>query len=701
MLSELIMTDADSLMELLKVAGNPVESPDTPLTEEQKKALMTPKKTSIKAQSSDKASDKKSDGTIAVKIIRKEKTILTQSKPKKESPTIKPVSKQEKQEKVTEEPSKPKTPEKKEAPKNETVNKTKKTSITINESIIIEDLAKKLSISVNELLKDMLNIGFQASKTQTIDFETACLLGEELNFTCTLKQKRSNKEEKNTAPLKERPPIVTIMGHVDHGKTTLLDTIRKTSITESESGGITQHIGAYQVSHNDKFITFIDTPGHAAFSAMRSRGSKITDIVILIVAADDSVKPQTIEALQHARSAEVPIIVGISKIDKPGANLDKVKQDLAQHGVTSEEWGGQEIFVPFSSKSNEGIPELLDSILLVAEIQELKAPCQGLASGVVIESKMEKGKGAVTTLLVQEGKLQSSQVVIAGQEFGKIKRMINDHGQVIKHATPGTPVEVIGLSGPVEAGDNFESLKSEKEARQMAENMRSQKRDIFLAKKQSIFIENLLKGDPNDKKLNIIIKSDTNGSLGAICDTLKNIRTESAQSNIVAHSVGSITESDIQLANTTSSIVLGFNVRADKKCRDEAKRLGISINYFNIIYDLIDYVQQRLTGLDAPSTKEHISGYALVKDVFRSSKFGTVSGCIVTEGFMKKNNKVRVIRDGIVIFEGEINSLRKFKDDVSEVKKGSECGIGIKNYTDIKVNDQIESFTIQNIVPAE
>ena len=698
MLSEIIMTDPESLMTILKEAGKPVDSMDTPLTDEQKKALMSPKKTSITAKTTQpSSSSSKSDG-IAVKIIRKEKTILTQShQPPKE--TKKARKPEEKAKKPVSEP--PQTPPKEvpedqtkpaDTPEPKTVSK-----IIIPETISIDDLAKKLHTPINSLLKSMLNIGFQATKTQIIDFDTACLLGSELFFECQLKQNKRTQKNNTASNVQVKPPVVTIMGHVDHGKTTLLDTIRKSSVTQSESGGITQHIGAYQITHNKKQITFIDTPGHAAFTAMRSRGCKITDIVILIVAADDSVKPQTIEALQHARNANVPIIVGISKIDKPGANLDKVRQDLSQHGVTSEEWGGQEIFAPFSAKSKEGIPELLESILLVAEMLELSAPTQGTSNGVVLESKMEKGKGAVTTLLIEQGELKSGQIVLAGQEYGKIKRMSDDLGKTIKSAKPGQPVEIIGLSKPVEAGDTFEVIESEKTARQMAEQRQAQQRDILLARKQSSFIENLLKGNPEDKKLNIIIKSDTNGSLGAICDTVKALSTETTSTNIVSSSVGSITESDVQLADTTNSIILGFNVRADKKCRDEADRLQIRINYFNIIYDLIDHIQKYLEGLDTPSIKENITGYALVKDVFRSSKFGTVSGCVVTEGFVKKNNKVRIIRDGVVIFEGEINSLRKFKDDVNEVTKGSECGIGIKNYKDIKVNDQIESFSLQNV----
>jgi len=491
-----------------------------------------------------------------------------------------------------------------------------------------------------------------------------------------------------------RAPVVTIMGHVDHGKTSLLDYIRRTKVTAKEAGGITQHIGAYSVNTGHGNITFLDTPGHAAFSAMRARGANVTDVVILVVSADDGVMPQTVEAIQHSKAAGVPIVVAVNKIDKPEADPERVKNELSQHEVIPEDWGGEHQFVNVSAKSGEGIDKLLDSVLLQTEILELKAPADLPAKGIVIESRLDKGRGVVATVLVQEGTLKKGDVILAGSEYGKVRAMIDATMQKVNTAGPSDPVEVLGLSNPPKAGDEVISVATERQAREVALYRQGKIRSELQAKQQKTKLDNLFSqsADSEVSYLNIVLKADVQGSSEAIISSLEKISTDEVKVKIIGSGVGGINESDITLAMATKAIIIGFNVRAEQSAKRLAEAEDINIIYDSIIYNVIDDVKQILSGMLSPEIREEITGLAEVRDVFRSSKLGAVAGCKVIEGVIKRNNPIRVLRNNVVIYEGELESLRRFKDDVNEVKAGIECGIGVKNYNDVKVGDNIEVF---------
>jgi translation initiation factor IF-2 len=489
------------------------------------------------------------------------------------------------------------------------------------------------------------------------------------------------------------------MGHVDHGKTSLLDYIRKTKVASGEAGGITQHIGAYHVETGHGMISFLDTPGHAAFTAMRARGAKSTDIVILVVAADDGVMPQTVEAVQHAKAAEVPLIVAINKMDKEGADPDRVKNELAAKDVIPEEWGGDYQFIPVSALTGDGVDALLDAILLQAELLELKASRDVPAQGIVIESRLDKGRGPVTTLLVQSGTLRQGDIVLGGLHYGRVRAMLDENGEPITEAGPSIPVEILGLDGTPDAGDQFAVLESEKRARELAAFRQEKTRDNKLQRQQAAKLDNMFESmTAGEKKtLNVVVKADVRGSLEAIQSSLLELGNDEVQVNIVSGGVGGITETDINLAMTSEAVVFGFNVRADNSARRLVESEGVDLRYYNVIYDLIDDVKQALTGMLPPEMREEIVGIAEVRDVFRSPKFGQIAGCMVTEGTVYRSKPIRVLRDNVVIYEGELESLRRFKDDASEVRNGMECGIGVKNYTDVKVGDQIEVFEVREI----
>jgi translation initiation factor IF-2 len=571
--------------------------------------------------------------------------------------------------------------------------------VAIPESISVADLAQKMSVKGAAVIKAMMKMGAMATINQVIDQDTAILVVEEMGHTAkplkenaiedALTLEHNHKEEAVT-----RAPVVTIMGHVDHGKTSLLDYIRRTKVTLGEAGGITQHIGAYHVETPKGMITFLDTPGHSAFTAMRARGAKATDIVILVVAADDGVMPQTIEAIQHAKAANVPIIVAVNKIDKQGADPERIKQELSQHGVIAEDWGGENIFVPVSAKQGTGIDTLLDSILVQAELLELRAPVNVPARGLVIESRLDKGRGPVATILVQSGTLKKGDILVAGLEYGKIRALLDENGNMIPSAGPSMPVAVLGLSNVPTAGDEAAVINDERKAREIALFRQGKFRDVKLAKQHAMSRENLFErmGEGETSALNIILKADVQGSVEALGDALTQLSTADVKATIIAKGVGGITESDVNLALASKAIIIGFNVRADATARRLVAHEGVIMHYHSIIYDVIDEVKSILTGMLSPETKENILGLAEVRDVFKSPKLGAIAGCMVTEGFIKRNRPIRVLRDNIVIYEGELESLRRFKDDVSEVKQGMECGIGVKNYNDVRAGDQIEVY---------
>lgn len=577
--------------------------------------------------------------------------------------------------------------------------------VAIPESITVAELAQKMSIKAAEVIKVMMKMGAMATINQVIDQETAAIVVEEMGHTPKLVNINALEEslvidtEELTYEAKSRAPVVTIMGHVDHGKTSLLDYIRRTKVTSGEAGGITQHIGAYQVNTNKGVITFLDTPGHEAFTAMRARGAKCTDIVVLVVAADDGVMPQTIEAIQHAKAAKVPLIVAINKIDKPDADPEKVRKMLSQYEVISDEWGGDVMFQPISAKTGQGVDDLLDRILLQADMLELKAPIEGAARGVVIESRLDKGRGPVATILVQSGTLQKSDILLAGGQYGRVRAMVDGYGQKCDLATPSMPVEIIGLSGTPSAGDEAIVLPNEKKAREVALFRQGKYRDIKLARQSAAKLENLFSqlGEGKTAVLNMVLKGDVQGSVEAISDSLIKLSNDEVKVNIISSGVGGITESDVNLAIASSAILIGFNVRADHGARKLVESEGVDLRYYSIIYNLIDEVKAALTGLLKPQFKETITGLAEVKDVFRSSKLGAVAGCLVQEGFVRRNSSLRVLRNNVVIFTGKLESLRRFKDEVTEVKSGTECGIGVKDYNDIKPGDQIEAYEITQV----
>ena len=572
--------------------------------------------------------------------------------------------------------------------------------VTVPSTITVDDLAKRMSMKAGELIKALMQMGVMATINQVIDQDTAVLVVEELGHNPVAVNEDDYEKEllsRDTSELKVelRPPVVTIMGHVDHGKTSLLDYIRSSKIAAGEAGGITQHIGAYHVETDKGVITFLDTPGHAAFTAMRERGANATDIVIIVVAADDGVMPQTIEAVQHAKAAEVPIIIAVNKIDKEGADPDRVKNELGNYGIIPEAWGGDNIFVSVSALTGEGIDTLLDTISLQAELMEIKAPAEGLAKGVVLEAALDKGRGVSTTVLVQEGTLRKGDIMLAGGDFGRVRAMYDEYGNSIEAAGPSMPAVVIGLSNTPNAGDVMQVLSDERTAREVSQNRQGKARDMRLATQQANKLESMFDQMQAGavKKLNVLLKADVQGTLHAIIDSLMKLAADNDEVDvrIVASGVGGINETDISLAAASNAIVIGFNVRADSAARRAAAERGVELNYYSIIYELIDEVTKALTGMLKAEYREQIIGMAKVQEVFKSPVFGQVAGSLVTEGVVRKDAPIRVLRDNVVIFEGELESLRRFKDNVKEVNSGTECGIAVKNY-EVQVGDQIEVF---------
>ncbi|SFB13623.1 translation initiation factor IF-2 [Azotobacter beijerinckii] len=571
--------------------------------------------------------------------------------------------------------------------------------VTIGETITVADLAGQMSVKGAEVVKFMFKMGTPVTINQVLDRETAQLVAEEMGHKVKLVSENALEEQlaeslKFEGETKSRAPVVTVMGHVDHGKTSLLDYIRRTKVATGEAGGITQHIGAYHVETDRGMVTFLDTPGHAAFTAMRARGAKATDIVILVVAADDGVMPQTEEAIQHAKAAGVPIVVAVNKIDKPAADLDRIKNDLAARDVIPEEWGGTTQFVPVSAKVGTGIDELLEAVLLQAEVLELTATPSAPGRGVVIESRLDKGRGPVATVLVQDGTLRQGDMVLVGVNYGRVRAMLDENGQSIKEAGPSIPVEILGLDGTPDAGDELTVIADEKKVREVALFRQGKFREVKLARAHAGKLENIFEtmGQDEKKTLNVVLKTDVRGSLEALQGALGDLGNEEVQVRVVGGGVGGITESDANLALASNAVLFGFNVRADAGARKIVEQEGLDLRYYNVIYDIIEDVKKALSGMLGSEVRENILGIAEVRDVFRSPKFGAIAGCMVVEGNVHRNRPIRVLRDDVVIFEGELESLRRFKDDVSEVRAGMECGIGVKSYNDVRVGDKIEVF---------
>ncbi|MDX1516907.1 MAG: translation initiation factor IF-2 [Woeseiaceae bacterium] len=574
--------------------------------------------------------------------------------------------------------------------------------VEIPESIAVSELAQRMAIKGNEVVKVLFNMGAMVTINQVIDQDTASLVVEELGHVAKPITEAAIDEQLLADELPDedagdavaRPPVVTIMGHVDHGKTSLLDYIRRTKVVADEAGGITQHIGAYSVKTKKGKVTFLDTPGHAAFTAMRARGAQATDIVVLVIAADDGVMPQTVEAIQHAKAAEVPLVVAINKIDRENADPERVKNELSQHEVIPEEWGGDHLFVNVSAHTGEGVDALLDAILLQADVMDLTAVAEGPAQGLVIESSLEKGRGAVATLLVQSGQLKQGDMIIAGEEYGRIRNMFDESGKSIKKAGPSSPAVVLGLSKTPNAGDDFLVVKNERKAREVAEFRQTKTREAKLAQQQASKLDDVFSQmkEGETESVALIIKSDVHGSAEALRDALEKLSNDEVKVKVLSSGVGGITETDATLAAASNAVIIGFNVRADAAARAAIKESGVDVRYYSIIYEAIDDVKAAISGLLTPEIREQIVGLAEVKEVFKSPKFGDIAGCIVTEGYVKRSNPIRVLRDNVVIYEGELESLRRFKDDVNEVRSGTECGIGVKNYNDVRVGDQIECY---------
>ncbi|HEK1791936.1 translation initiation factor IF-2 [Proteus mirabilis] len=577
--------------------------------------------------------------------------------------------------------------------------------VVIGETISVADLANKMAVKGSEVIKTMMKMGAMATINQVLDQETAQLVAEEMGHKVILRRENEleeqvmNDRDTSDEMAVSRAPVVTIMGHVDHGKTSLLDYIRSTKVASGEAGGITQHIGAYHVKTDKGEITFLDTPGHAAFTSMRARGAQVTDIVVLVVAADDGVMPQTIEAIQHAKAANVPVVVAVNKIDKPEADPDRVKTELSQYGILPEDWGGETQFIHVSAKQGLGIDELLDAILLQAEVLELKAVKEGMASGVVIESYLDKGRGPVATILVREGTLNKGDIVLCGFEYGRIRAMRNELGKEVQSAGPSMPVEILGLSNVPSAGDEATVVRDEKKAREVALYRQGKFREVKLARQQKSKLENMFANMEEGKvsELNIVLKTDVQGTCEAITDALVKLSTDEVKLKIIGSGVGGITETDATLAAASDAIILGFNVRADASARRIIEQESVDLRYYSVIYSLIDEIKSAMSGMLEPEYKQEIMGLAEVRDVFKSPKFGAIAGCMVVEGNIKRNNPIRVLRDNVVIYEGELESLRRFKDDVNEVRNGMECGIGVKNYNDVRVGDMIEVFQVIEI----
>ncbi len=574
--------------------------------------------------------------------------------------------------------------------------------VEIADTITVGDLAQRMAVKSSEVIKSLMNMGMMVTINQMIDQDTAVLVVEEMGHTAKVLKETELEDQlleavvdaDSEAERNARPPVVTVMGHVDHGKTSLLDHIRRTRVAAGEAGGITQHIGAYAVATDKGQVTFLDTPGHAAFTAMRARGAQVTDIVVLVVAADDGVMPQTEEAVQHAKAAGVPMVVAVNKIDREEADPDRVRNELSQHEVIPEEWGGENLFVNVSAKTGDGIDDLLEAILLQAEVLDLKAVDTGPASGVVLESSLERGRGAVATVLVKKGCLELGDTLLAGREYGRIRAMFDEGGAPIEKAGPSSPAMVVGLSGTPFAGDDMLVVSDERKARGVAELRQGKERDVKLAQQQAAKLDDVFRqmAEGELASVELLVKADVHGSSEALKDALEGISTDEVKVTVVFGGVGGITESDIQLAAASKAIVIGFNVRADAAARDAVKETGVDVRYYSIIYEAIDDVKAAVSGLLAPEIREQILGLAEVREVFRSPKLGNIAGCMVADGYVRRSSPIRVLRDNVVIYEGELESLRRFKDDANEVRAGTECGIGVKNYNDVKVGDQIECY---------
>jgi translation initiation factor IF-2 len=578
--------------------------------------------------------------------------------------------------------------------------------IMVPETITVGDLAHKMSVKAAEVIKALMKLGTMATINQVLDQDTAMIVIEEMGHVAKrakLDEPDAFLAEQAQAPaevkVEPRAPVVTVMGHVDHGKTSLLDYIRRTRVASAEAGGITQHIGAYHVQTSKGMVTFLDTPGHEAFTAMRARGAKVTDIVVLVVAADDGVMPQTIEAIHHAKAAKVPLVVAVNKIDKPEANPDRVKQDLASQEVVPEEWGGDTMFVEVSAKTGKGIDSLLESVLLQAEVLELKAPRDAPAKGIVIESRLDKGRGPVATVLVQSGTLKRGDVILAGAVFGRVRAMLDETGQPTDSGGPSIPVEILGLSDVPAAGAEVLVLGDERKAREIALFRQGKFRDVKLAKQQSAKLENMFDqmGEGEKKTLSLIIKADVQGSYEGLAHALGKLSTDEVKVNIVHSAVGGITESDVNLALASKAVIIGFNTRADAAARKLAEASGVSIRYYDIIYEAVDEVKAALSGMLAPERKENAIGLVEIRKIYKISRVGTIAGCMVLEGVVKRGARVRLLRDNVVIHDGELDSLKRFKDDVREVKAGFECGLSLRNYNDIKEGDQLEVYEVVEV----
>ena len=584
-----------------------------------------------------------------------------------------------------------------------------KKTIEIGETITVKELAEKLEESSIEVIRQLIFMGVMAAINQEIDFETAEKLGEKFETIVVKKESDESTLEEveddddDETNLENRPPIITVMGHVDHGKTSLLDGIRKAKVTETEAGGITQHIGAYTVNINGQKITFLDTPGHEAFTAMRARGAQITDIVILVVAADDGIMPQTVEAINHCKAANVPMVIAINKIDRPGANIDRVKQELTEHGLVAEDWGGDTIAVPVSAHTKEGIDTLLEMVLLTAEMQELKANANRNAKGTVVEAKLDKGRGPVATLLVQNGTLHVGDSIIVGTTYGRIRAMFDDKGKKIKSAGPSIPVEILGLSEVPAAGDRFHEVKDEKTARDMAAKRKEKVRAEYLQSTHKVSLEDLYSQikEGKVKELNIIVKADVQGSVEAVRQSLQKLSTDEVKVRVIHGAVGAISETDVTLASASNAIIIGFNVRPNDNAAAAAEKESVDMKTYRIIYNAIDDIKAAMVGMLEPDYKEVILGKAEIRQTYKISNVGTIAGCYVLDGKLTRNSSIRVIRDGIVIFESELASLKRFKDDAKEVASGYECGLSVEKFNDIKEGDIIEAYTMEEIKKSE
>ena len=675
--------------------------------ETKKKATTTKKKvktvTTTKKTLVEDTPDAKSEKIVrktGLKIVKhEEKPKEAEKKPtsvekKPKAKPVKPIKKEKAAPERVTEPEQPSTEVKEEGFE----------LVQLPENIMIRDLAEELSCSPNDIIKELMSLGVMTTINQSLSFEVASKVADQRGFEVKLIKEKSSldfeeEEEENPEDLIHRPPIVTIMGHVDHGKTSLLDAIRKTNLTNSEAGGITQHIGAYRANINDQFITFLDTPGHEAFTAMRARGAQVTDIVILVVAADDGIKPQTKEAIDHAHAGNVPILVAINKIDKHGANPEEVKKQLAEIGLLPEDWGGQTIFTEVSALQKTGIEHLLELILLQAEVMELKANPTLRPQGVVIESKVDKGRGPVATVMVQKGTLNIGQPFIVGPYFGKVRALINDKGAKTKEATPATPVEIVGMPEVPQPGDKFYVVGDERKARQYSETRLQQKRETQLAESAKITMEDLHQQivEGKIKELNLIIKADTQGSIAAVQEAFSKLETEEIRIKIIHDGVGGITESDVLLSSASNAIIIGFNVRPTDKADTLVTREKVDMRMYSVIYEAIEDMKKALEGLLAPKFKEIILGRAEVREVFNLPKVGSIAGCHVAQGKIERNLEVRLIRDSVVVYQGKILSIRRFKEDVKEVQQGYECGLSLENFQDIKQGDVVEPFLLEEV----